>query len=572
MRHYRPEVLLIAAGLVLRLAFALLPLDMLFILLEDDAWMVANIARHWALGHGITADGVHPTNGFHPLYPLTIGALPYLLNPSGLDFGFRANVVICALLNTLALLPLYALLRAVTRRWAALAGLAMVALNPFFIRVSVNAMETSLALLLLLLLWWGMVAREPGKSDTIGGVLLGGVAGLAILARLDSMLAAGVIALVLAWREVVGRRCMPLVTTAYATTIFIVLLPYFARNYLLFGHLTPSSGRALSYMHSFRESFAFSSGLQLVAYQPAIDLSHAPPWLLLVGVAALVALVWALTPAQRHRLLPLLLYAPGLTFYYAYLQQQGHPRYYVGVGIVVVLLLWAWLGGPRETDPAPPAGWFQRIRANAGPRLAALVAAGVVLLNSVLFGSYVETLRHAPYLAQPAMYRAARWIAHNLPPDARLAAQNSGVFQYYSERVVLNIDGKLNHEIIPVLEQRQMDSYLREKGVEYIVDLPGVAGYIEFYSRTLSAAPSHHELSIFDKLAIYARLVAAKLGFGPPVSLDERVPERILRPFADVSTIVQEFPLPNDPTQAVTIYRLSDKFGREPLSDTNDRR
>jgi hypothetical protein len=161
------------------------------------------------------------------------------------------------------------------------------------------------------------------------------------------------------------------------------------------------------------------------------------------------------------------------------------------------------------------------------------------------------------------MYQAARWIAANLPPDARLAAQNSGVFQYYSERVVINFDGKLNDEIIPVLEQRELDVYLRSKGVGYIVDLPGVASYIEFYSRSLSESPAHHELSPLDKLQIYARLVAAKLGLGPPVNLDTRTPTRIIEPFSAVATIMKEFSLPNDPGQAVTIYRLEDRFGSQ---------
>src|SRR5688500_11898656 len=76
-----------ALGLALRLAFALLPLSTHLIVLEDDAWMVTAIARNFAIGHGITADGVNLTTGFQPLYPLTLGALPYLVAPDALDAG-----------------------------------------------------------------------------------------------------------------------------------------------------------------------------------------------------------------------------------------------------------------------------------------------------------------------------------------------------------------------------------------------------------------------------------------------------------------------------------------------------
>jgi hypothetical protein len=553
-QQYTPELLLIGAGLALRLAFALLPIEWLFMLLADDAWMVTAIARNWAHGLGITADGLHPTNGFHPLYPLTLGALPYLFDLEGLHTGFRINLLICALLNTLALLPFYGLARAVASRPVALAGLAIVALNPFLVRVSVNAMETSLALLLLLTLWWAALVHPPQRLG--GAALLGVLAGLAILARLDNALAAGFVGLALLWHELHERR-WPGRSLAYGAAAAVVLLPYVARNLFVFGALTPSSGRALSYMHSFRESFAFTSGLQLVAYQPAFNLTWAPAWLLAAGVLLLAWLFWTLPRPQRTLLTPLVLYALVLTFYYSYLQMQGRPRYYVAVGIVIVLLLCARLMGRNERRITDNRGW----ELGLGRLALVLLAVG---LNSTMTARYALEVAQAPYQAQPAMYAAARWIAHNLPPDARVAAQNSGIFQYYSERVVLNFDGKLNHEIIPVLEQRELDTYLRERGISYIVDLPGVADYIEFYSSTMSEAPRHEEMSALDKLATYGRLIAARVGLGPPVQLDEREPERVVQPFENFATVIERFPLPNNPDSAVLIYRLHDDFGSRP--------
>jgi hypothetical protein len=551
MTRYLPEILLILLGLGLRIGFALLPIEWLFVLLEDDAWMVTAIARNWAHGLGITADGVNPTNGFHPLYPLTLGALPYLFELEGLHTGFRANLLICAVLNTLALLPFYGLARAVTVRPLALAGLALLALNPFLIRVSVNAMETSLALLLLLTLWWYALVRKP---ETLGGaVLMGVLAALAILARLDSALAAALLGLALLWRELRARQ-LPRLTVVYGLSGVLLLLPYIVRNLLVFDAISPSSGRALAYMHSFRESFGFTSGLQLVAYQPAIDLNWAPAWLLAVLLLLAGWMFLSLPAEKRATLAPLVLYALILAFYYAYIQQQGRPRYYVGVAAVVVLVLCARLVTRTE----------RRVTADQGRglglgRLSAVVL--IIAFNSVLSVSYAVNVANAPYQAQPAMFNAARWIADNLPPDARVAAQNSGIFQYYSERVVLNFDGKLNHEIIPVLEQRELATYLRAEGIDYIVDLPGVADYVEFFSSSMSEAEPHPEMSGWRKLQIYAQMAAARAGMGPPVELPERVPEQVIRPFETQVTVVEEFPLPNNPAVAVTIYRLHNDFG-----------
>lgn len=574
MRRSRPDWVLLTillAGLALRLAFALLPLQTLLALLEDDAWMVAAIARHWALGHGVTADGLTPTNGFHPLYPLTLGAIPYLVTPD-LDFGFRANLLICALLSALALVPAYGLLRIVARRPMALAGLAVLSINPLLTRVTVNSMETSLALLLLLTLWWYWLARPPATPRA--AAVLGVLAALAGLARLDTLLAGALLGVPLLSRELRARR-FPALSLTYAAVAGALVLPYFARNLLVFGSLSPSSGRALSYLHSYRESFVFGSGLQLIAYQPAIDMGWASPAVLATATLLVVALYLTLPRPSRERLLPLAAYALILTFYYSYMQQDGKPRYYVGVGVVLTLVLTGWLDHwlaagrlpapgsageaslPVAAAPAQGAGAPSARSRLVGPAL----AAAAIVLNAALFAGYVLEVTRAPYLAQPAMYQAALWIDANLPPEARIGAQNSGIQQYYSGRVVLNFDGKLNHEIIPVLARRELDVYLRSRGIEYIVDLPEVSDYVEFYSASLSDAEPHPEISSLEKLRIYGRLIAARLGIGPPVDLPVREPRQVRVPFEDVTTVVQTFPLPNDASRAVTIYRLEPAFG-----------
>ncbi|NJO05788.1 MAG: hypothetical protein HC876_09845, partial [Chloroflexaceae bacterium] len=327
-------------------------------------------------------------------------------------------------------------------------------------------------------------------------------------------------------------------------------VPYFAWNWLVFDTLAPSSGRALAYMHSYRESFTFTSGLQLIAYQPALDLTWAPQ-AVLIGGLLLLALAFFTVPTDRRGMLaPLVLYALILAVYYGYVQQQGRPRYYVAVAVVVVVLLCAW-GEARTTQRSR---WT--IYAVAGG------VALAVALNTALFVGYVNTERTAAYQAQPAMFAAARWINANLPHEAVVAAQNSGIFQYYSGRVVLNIDGKLNHEIVPVLVQRQLDRYLHDAGVRYLVDLQGVGRYIEFYSSSMSVADPHPEISTLKRLGIHVQRVAARLGLAAPVELAERVPEQVTQPFETLASVEQVFPLPNDPRNAVVIYRLHDQFGQ----------
>src|SRR6266508_865957 len=374
---------LAAIGLVLRLAFAMLPLAVHLVVLEDDAWMVTAIARNFALGRGITADGANPTNGFQPLYPLTLGALPYLAAPNALDAGFTANLIICALLNTLALWPLWWLARRFGGQTAGLLAVTLFALNPYLIYVSVNAMETSLGLLLLLTLFMAFYQLDLTRASHV-----------LTLARLDASLAFAAIAVTLVLRAirrpttddrrltnlngriedrgsriedrhllssildprsssgwwVVGGRSSVVALYVVATLAF--LAPYFAFNYSVSGTFGPSSGAALAYMHSYGPglrpgdsgNFNLTNGMNALFQTSAVDLTWVPSqWirlLIVAGFAGLLALV------IRRRLLdalPLLLYLPIPPLYYGYVLTQARERYFVGLSALLLILI-AWLG------------------------------------------------------------------------------------------------------------------------------------------------------------------------------------------------------------------------------------
>src|SRR5262245_47671310 len=70
----RPLLGLLAAGLLLRLGLAWAPFTYLAERgpLIDDAFYSLSVARNLAAGVGPTADGVHETSGFQPLYTLLL--------------------------------------------------------------------------------------------------------------------------------------------------------------------------------------------------------------------------------------------------------------------------------------------------------------------------------------------------------------------------------------------------------------------------------------------------------------------------------------------------------------------
>ncbi|HMP41807.1 MAG TPA: glycosyltransferase family 39 protein [Roseiflexaceae bacterium] len=557
---YRHAALLIGiVGLLLRLAFALLPLDAHLILLEDDAWMVTAIARNAALGLGITADGINPTTGFQPLHPLTIGTLPFLIAPDALDAGFSASLALCALLASLACWPLWSLARRLGGDHAGLIAVTLYALNPTIIRLTINGMETALGLLLLLTLFAAFYALDLRRLPQI--LLLALLTALAILARLDASLAFAAISATLGLQLLQVAQAAPgslrdrlagmlpglgrLVS--YCAVTLLLLLPYFSFNYIIGGRIGPSSGAALAFMQSYRGSFYLTNGLSAFYQNSAIYLDWLPSlWFKLILVIGAVIGLLRLLGRRLGQALPLLLFIPVPPLYYGYYLQQIRERYFVGLSAILIILL-AWAAAeclrrrPTRSSVAAISGTL-------------LVIIGLNCYEAI--GFYQRMRTHAE-LTQPTSYQAALWIRDNLPADALIGAKNSGIYQYYSGHTVLNIDGKLNHEILPMLEQRTLLDYLRRQSVEYLVDRENtMAHHVMFYSRQFGEAPYHRTPSLSERIAIYGRIAANTLGADLPLVLDDQRSFTPIRPFSDAAEIIARFERPNDSTNPVVVYRL----------------
>lgn len=543
--------LLFALGLLLRLAFALLPLSFHLVLLEDDAWMVAAISRNFVAGMGITADGLNPTNGFQPLYPLTIGALPWVLAPHDLNLAFTLSLVLTAVLNALVVLPLYGLARHFTDEKGALLSALLFALNPFLIRVSVNAMETSLGLLLLTVLFYAYYNLDLTRWRGI--LWLAVLTVFAILARLDALIAFGAISLTEGIRRLAnGWRTRDYSAlagwTGYVGLVLILLAPYFYINVTQFGSIQPSSSRALSYLHSYAESFAPNIGFHILFATPALNLVFINSLLIkLLILLALAIVVWrTLSRTQVLEFVPMFLFVGLVIVYYGYFLQHNVSRYYVGIAIPLFVLIGVvarkiWLSNPRPLA-----------RAAVSVFLVALL-----FLNTI--DPYTNYVRAAssPSLTQPAMYQAALWIKDNLPSTARLGAVNSGIYQYYSGRIVMNLDGKLNMAMVPVFEKQELLDYLAANRIEYLVETRGeIERRFARYEASFSSEPPHHELSPLDHISIYLKLVAQSVGIPVILSLDDQQTTALKRPLEDVMTVIHTIPRPNQDTNPVSIFKL----------------
>lgn len=207
-------------------AFA--PPAILFRFEQDDGFYYWGIAKNWAQGVPSSFDGIHVTNGYHPLWQwLLIPVARVIDSPIGF---VRFSLVLGVALNVLSAGLIWAKLRRVgwSSAWLAPAWFSVVVLP-----TANYGMESPLAIFMLGLcvFFWPVEDDEPGA---LRGLICGLVGGLLFLSRLDmlTMPAAMSVPALIGARTRRGR--VFLVTLVLVQALFVC--GYFLTNYLTWGH------------------------------------------------------------------------------------------------------------------------------------------------------------------------------------------------------------------------------------------------------------------------------------------------------------------------------------------------
>lgn len=482
----------------------------------EDGYFYLRIAQNLAQGAGSTFDGLHPTNGYHPLWLLCLVPVFRLAEDPVQALGWAH--LLQGLLMVAACAVLYrAALEIGGRVTATTAVLGWTALT---YRTWWSGLEMSLhALCLMATLYVYVRWFRRGLPQSLGPYLyLGAGLSLTVLARLDSVLLAAVLYLALLLRMRRGRQ--EGAGTAVATAqprpvgpwlasvgmVGVVLVVYLGSNLVFFDSPLPVS---LAIKQSWSAEllsqdpvFQRHGWLVAKAHFLVVPLLHhwTHPSLLplacgLVAVAMSVALLgleraqrlgvrprrrWWELPVQElaralRPLTPWLVYA-GLQYVTYSLSFHGSlrfaPWYYLIQPLVAVLLLGVLLErasslAPRRAKPGSGAPAQGRIR----PGAAATV--GVVASVAVLFIAYGtfrlwRTESRNPF--EP-LRDAAAWSRRNLPLQARIGSWNPGTLAYFSERQVVNLDGLVNSWKFARTQRFDLCRYWHEEGITHLVDL-----------------------------------------------------------------------------------------------------
>ena len=74
------------------------------------------------------------------------------------------------------------------------------------------------------------------------------------------------------------------------------------------------------------------------------------------------------------------------------------------------------------------------------------------------------------YPWQREMHQGALWVAANTPASSRIGSFNAGIYAYYSQRAVTNLDGVVNSAAFDSLRTDTLMEYVLDQEVDFLID------------------------------------------------------------------------------------------------------
>jgi hypothetical protein len=477
-----------ALAAALRVALVLRPIeavDRLFV--PDDTYYTLTISRSLAEGRGPTADGSTATSGFQPLLGFLQVPVHWVID--SLDAVLRVNLLLLVVADVVVVLALAWLAWRLAGPVAGVLAAGLWAVSPVGVSMAVGGLETSLAMavgLALVVAWIVADGRVEPEGRARWWVVVGVLAGLAPLARIDLLALVGLLALIQVVRG--PARSLRIVAPVAAA----VVAPWWLYCLATLGTPVPTSGAAVHDLAPFdpysREVLGLEAGAVAGGPFGVWDDLRAriiDRWVLgqvlfvvLVGLGLAVAVWWW---RRSDRAFGLGAALPGfavvlLVFYGWFGVSWYFTRYLAPVAAVATLVLSVVLARLWAASRSAPG------RARAFARAGLLGLGAVVVVGTV---NAVRTDLHwlqadergvavegpATFDATTGFRASALAILHTIPRGTVVGGWQSGALGYYggTDRTVVNLDGAVNPDVAG-LEPAELAAYLRDRRIEWFAD------------------------------------------------------------------------------------------------------
>jgi Gpi18-like mannosyltransferase len=442
-----------------RVWLSTIDLETLLNYVPDDSFYYFQLASNLISGKSSSIDGIHLTNGYHPLWVWVIAPF-FTLKTLDPTLPVRIALLFSSLLSIATAYFIYLIVKEATgNRWFGVFGFAFYVFNPQILYSEAMGEPSALSNLLLaasLFAIYGLSGKRWlswSKSLSLGVLF-----GLAFLARTDNALFIVVfIVAAAAWSRPFDIKK---ITTITAVTI-IVVLPWFIWNLVNFGTIVQVSAVANAYVLNANSNAAVLPGgfryyglSNVWAFSRHIFgyslISYFFPFLVISLVGG-----YFLTMTANKRIITCLLLMSAVIgiMYFLHVEVAGviRPWHMTSAAPVTALVisLAAYIYSFREKFRPP-------------------VLVGVTALFAFLIGVNVNSfLSHPKYPWQLDAFDAAVWVKGR--PDEKAAVYDGGIVNYYADGKLLPIDGNVNNEAFEAIKDRRLYEYMKENDADYLV-------------------------------------------------------------------------------------------------------
>jgi len=432
--------------------------------LPDDTYYYFSIARNIVETGSVSIDGIHTTNGFHPLWLFLL--LPIFSLPlNSIDLHVHLALTLTSVLDSLAIPVIWLIARNITRNeGASLFAALCYALNPVAILQGTNGLETGLAQCLLVCFWLLLVRWMDNPRSRNRMVFAGVVGGLMLLARNDTVFFFG--AGVLAWLLLTGVRQGWKSAFTVSIIAIIINIPWYLASRWLLGSWVQDSGLAVPYAIQERWTINHGPALYPRLLEGIRQIFLPPYWLrgdptglpLFIGIALWIIVLSVLINywvksrdlPSMAAILPAIAAGVMLILFHGGLRWYPRPWYFF-------VLSAAW-----------PVAAALAISLSSNPVKILRFAYPAIVAYFVLSGMIFW--QNGLYPWQEDFIKASYWMKENTPSDARIGSFNAGIYSYYSDRTIVNLDGVVNHDAFIAIQGKRILPFLDKIGVDYLVD------------------------------------------------------------------------------------------------------
>jgi hypothetical protein len=470
-------IVTIAVGVFARVIYSLPLAAYVQDLNVDDSFYYYLIAHHFAIGHFSTADGIHLTNGYHPLWV-------WLLIPvfKGVQDPITAMRVVkmeeLALLFGAACFCMAAGRLAGWRAWAlAIIPLCFFGRTMFFLGLEAAAQVAMLAILLFLLT---RLFMHPGRWALYLAIAMN--CAFMPWVRLEcvtvSMATGAAIAAYMLWRR--EFRLDRILCVWTATGIGAAF--YLIYNKVVFGTAVPVSGQVKAYWSQlqFARSGGYSFWLNAERFLRHDSRSVEATFVCLI----IVLISWSIPTYRRRK------YAAnhGIDAFVVILASAHVARmlfsilsldvsydvdwYYVPAYFLMALLVPLAVSRAFVLWRLTASGFNQRTR-----RLESYVACAALVLVAFSSNPLKDLGRwrggwRGTWGA--ASFEGTEWMNNYLPDGAVIGSSDSGIVGYFSKHQVINLDGLVNAAgFLTAVRGQSVESWMRAQGIQYLGNAMG---------------------------------------------------------------------------------------------------